>query len=175
MGPQCHSDGREQSNTSLSLHPRRPPFSPINETLWKKGKLTRVTHFQNRIKICCQKAHNKPTSASPQATEVLYRERSMPNYEKFYDAETLQHHLAKGFPKTYWPWNHYFNCGGLINIHQTLVFHGAEMQFESKGCLLAEVLLTQGGQSLFYKGLQLIGWDPPTSRRGICFSESPLI
>ena len=31
------------------------------------------------------------------------------------------------------------------------------MQFESKGCLLAEVLLTQGGQSLFYKGLQLIG------------------
>ena len=33
------------------------------------------------------------------------------------------------------------------------------------------LLLTEGSDFLFYSGLQLIGWDPPTLGRAACFTE----
>lgn len=38
---------------------------------------------------------------------------------------------------------------------------------QPEGCQAGEFLLALGGQSLFYPGLQLIGWGPSTGRRTI--------
>ena len=53
--------------------------------------------------------------------------------------------------------------------------HRRKLQFEIKGSLLEKFLLIWKGKLLFYLGLQLTGWGPPTLRRAICFTQSPLI
>lgn len=68
MDPQSFSDGREQNDVEEN---KCFPFTQEGDPL-KEWKLTRVTYFQNRIKIHCQETLNNSRSALSKAPGVLY-------------------------------------------------------------------------------------------------------
>lgn len=68
------------------------PFTQEGHPL-KEGKLTRVSPFQNRIRIHGQEAPNKPRSATEKDVCQIMRSSAMQRLYK--------HCLTKGFPQHY--------------------------------------------------------------------------
>lgn len=81
MGPQCCSDGREQSDTSLSLHPRRTPS--------ERRETDQGDPLSKQNKDSVSEGSQHPQSASSRAPDVPHTKRSRPNYEKCCNAETV--------------------------------------------------------------------------------------